>query len=378
MRIIILTGIVNERSAAKVSIRLAQQFRLRGHTVKIIAEAHNSDREFVKILKSEGIAIRLIASGRGRLSKYLKVFTGMRDIRNFKPDIIYANCDFPLFLAGRLSLAAPVVSTFNHLQTTRHNLVEELKLGYRTISIYERLFSLAADAYIFTISFLQFFSSGHVVAGSNFSKREVKKLGARKVSSAYWGVDSFKGEAETLMRKPGGEIWILSVSRLVPYKRFHLLINSFKKVKNNFPEAKLIIVGTFGSAAYKRYLLSLHKDVLFLDSVSQGDLGFLYKNCDLYATASSKEGFGLTIVEAGLYSKPSVAFNHSALPEVILHGKTGYLAKNEHDFSEYLEKMVRDPGLRVKMGRAAGEYAKKFSWERCAKEYEKLFEKILM
>lgn len=77
-----------------------------------------------------------------------------------------------------------------------------------------------------------------------------------------------------------------------------------------------------------------------------------------------EEPFGMAVIEALACGTPVVAMNRGAMPEIIEHGVTGFLANNEQEFAEYMERVDEiDPAA----CRAAVE--KKFSEKRMAKRY---------
>jgi glycosyltransferase involved in cell wall biosynthesis len=52
-----------------------------------------------------------------------------------------------------------------------------------------------------------------------------------------------------------------------------------------------------------------------------------------------EEPFGMAVIEALACGTPVVAFNHGAMPEIIEHGVTGFLANTEEEFAEYMTKV---------------------------------------
>lgn len=77
-----------------------------------------------------------------------------------------------------------------------------------------------------------------------------------------------------------------------------------------------------------------------------------------------EEPFGMAVIEALACGTPVVAMNRGAMPEIIEHGVTGFLANNEQEFAEYVERVSEiDPAA----CRSAVE--KRFSSETMASEY---------
>ncbi len=85
-------------------------------------------------------------------------------------------------------------------------------------------------------------------------------------------------------------------------------------------------------------------------------------------TASSAEGWCLTVMEAAGCATPSVAMAVGGLPESIEHGRTGLLADDPEQLSEHIGVLVSDDERREEMGRAAKERAHTFTWDRAAQE----------
>ena len=114
---------------------------------------------------------------------------------------------------------------------------------------------------------------------------------------------------------------LLYVGRIAPHKGIHLLLESFKIIKNSIPNSKLIIAGkpTFNSY-FKKLRKSADKDIIFTGFVDDKDLPYYYAACNVYVTASSWEGFNLPAAEAQACGKKVVAFNIGSHPEIVING----------------------------------------------------------
>ncbi len=136
---------------------------------------------------------------------------------------------------------------------------------------------------------------------------------------------------------------VLFVGRLVPYKGVHLLIRSFERLINHFPNSKLVVVGDRCDKNYFKHLkeLCLHmpNSVIFVGTVPDEELPFYYAACDIYATCSLWEGFNIPLLEAQSCGKPVVAFDIGPHKELV---KNGLLAEegNIEDFCNKLEELL--------------------------------------
>ncbi|HYH58110.1 MAG TPA: glycosyltransferase [Thermoleophilaceae bacterium] len=83
-------------------------------------------------------------------------------------------------------------------------------------------------------------------------------------------------------------------------------------------------------------------------------------------TASSAEGWCLTVMEAAACGTPSAALAVGGLPESIEHERTGLLADSPEELVGATRRLVEDEELRERLGRQAHERAREFTWERTA------------
>src|SRR3954453_22930825 len=84
-------------------------------------------------------------------------------------------------------------------------------------------------------------------------------------------------------------------------------------------------------------------------------------------TASSAEGWCLTVMEAAACRTPSVAMRVGGLPESIEDGVTGFLADDGRELTAHVRRLVEDDELRARMGDAAYDRAQEFTWDRTAR-----------
>ena len=176
--------------------------------------------------------------------------------------------------------------------------------------------------------------------------------------------------------KFGKERKILFVGNLHPNKGVHFLIKSFALVKSKINDVKLVIVG---DGPLKHYLinltkkLNLEKDVIFAGFVNDEDLPKYYASCDIFASASVLEGFGLIFLEAMALGKPIVAFNLASIPEVV--GNAGILVDqiNHEKFANAIIELLRNEELYREKSQIALSRVKLFSWEKIAEQFVNIF-----
>ncbi len=100
----------------------------------------------------------------------------------------------------------------------------------------------------------------------------------------------------------------------------------------------------------------------------------LYARAWVNLTASSAEGWCLTVMEAATCGTPSAALRIGGLPESVVDGETGLLADDGPGLTAAVQRLVADDDLRTGMGEAARSRAAGFTWERTARESLSLLE----
>ncbi len=116
---------------------------------------------------------------------------------------------------------------------------------------------------------------------------------------------------------------ILTVGRLTTsdtYKGFDTLVEAMPAVRQEYPTARLRVVGTGDDEPRLAQLsrdLGVAGSIDFLGPISDEALRAEYAACDIFALPSRKEGFGLVYLEAMTYGKPCVAARAGGAPEVV-------------------------------------------------------------
>ena len=166
---------------------------------------------------------------------------------------------------------------------------------------------------------------------------------------------------------------ILFVGNLIPRKGLHYLIEAAKYVIKENKETKFVVVG---EGPLKTNLISYSKEqgvsdkFTFLGEVPEAMLHKLYNCADVFASPSIQEGQGISLLEAQATAKPVVAFNVSAINEVVKNKETGLLVEpDSYELANALSSLLSNKSLREKMGRSGREFvSNNFSWDICSQK----------
>lgn len=162
---------------------------------------------------------------------------------------------------------------------------------------------------------------------------------------------------------------IVAVGRLVPVKRFELLIEAAVRLKPSHPDLRLVIAGEgYDRPALEEQISSAGAAgwISLPGFVDDMELLELYRSAWLVASSSLREGWGMTVTEAGACGTPAVATRISGHLDAIRDGETGLLFDDTDGMVKALDQVLSDGALRARLGAGALAYAGQFSWEATA------------
>ncbi len=169
--------------------------------------------------------------------------------------------------------------------------------------------------------------------------------------------------------------------RLVPLKGLTRLIQAFATIHAEFPKLRVEIAGEGperGSLEAQVESLELGGCVTFLGW--QSDLVPVLKRWHIFVLPSLQEGFGIAALEAMATGLPVVASAVGGLPELIEHGRTGWLVPpgDSTALAIRLGELVSNPALRSEMGVAGATRARdNFSVDRMVAGISRIYDRVL-
>jgi glycosyltransferase involved in cell wall biosynthesis len=173
---------------------------------------------------------------------------------------------------------------------------------------------------------------------------------------------------------PGGEKsptpLVVAVGRLVPVKRFDLLVDALVAVKPRHPQLEAVIAGE----GYCREALEAQVReagasawISLPGRIDDEDKIDLYRRAWVLSMTSSREGWGMIITEAAACGTPAVATRVPGFVDAVVEGETGLLADGRDDLAGALDAVLGDEARRARMSAQALEHARRFTWEATAR-----------
>lgn len=174
---------------------------------------------------------------------------------------------------------------------------------------------------------------------------------------------------------------MLFLGRLVPHKHVEQAVDILASRAMSHPDLELHVVG----GGYWEDEIAKHarargvEDRVHLHGfVEESVKHELLARAWVVVMPSHKEGWGLTIVEAGLHGTPAVAYGFAGGPsESIVHGRTGLLADSVGEFEDHVIELIDDAVLRRDLGRTARLYASSFDWGRAGRRLESVIASVV-
>ncbi len=177
---------------------------------------------------------------------------------------------------------------------------------------------LASSTFCLTISY---YNRQHIL-------RQYPKIDPAKVVVARLGVEVETNPPRSLRRERNRRFTMLAVGRLHPVKNHEFLIRACAQLHARGFDFECLIAGEGPTRARLQSLIesfALHDQVLLLGGVSREQVFGLYDRADLVVLTSRSEGIPLVLMEAMARAKLVLAPAITGIPELVLHGKTGFL-----------------------------------------------------
>ena len=163
---------------------------------------------------------------------------------------------------------------------------------------------------------------------------------------------------------------VTQVSRFDPWKDPIGVIDAYRQVTEEVPEAQLAMVGSMatddpeGREYFQKTFEYADADpdikiLSNLNNVGAIEVNAFQSQSDVCLQKSIREGFGLTVTEALWKGRPTVAGNVGGIPLQIEDGISGFLVDSPSQCADRCVEILRDPGLGKNLGRQGKEHARR-------------------
>lgn len=341
-----------------------------GHRVDIICNKTVNLKEKVVIDGVNIIPVGPLIKSPPQRKKidFLKyIFSVLRFMIGRNYDVIDANTYIPLFPSYIISRIkkTPVIATINIIIENWENDIYNPKIASRI------------EKYLFRLKF------NRLLTVSNYAKNELVnhfKVKENRIVVVSNGIDLKSIESIKSNKKDGA---IVFVGRLTWFKHIEDLIKATARVKEHFPKVKLKIIGD-GQEKNKAITitkeLKLEKNIIFFGKRSQEELIAEIKKSSVLVLPSTRDTFGIVLIEANACGVPVVAYDAGGAMDVVQNQRNGFLVKPRDikELSEKIELLLKNKNK----NRTMGKYGKRivqeqYNWDNIAQKIEKVYEDVI-
>jgi len=206
----------------------------------------------------------------------------------------------------------------------------------------------------------------------------------RNVSVNYHGVDlhqfnpavraSLRCAARGALGLPKTANLLLLLGNDWGKKGLRTLLEALARLRN--PSIWALIVGRDDPAPYRGLLRANNLEDRVLFSPVRSDVEWYYAAADVYIGPSLEDAFALPALEAMACGIPVVVSRQAGVSEVLTHGVDGLILEDPTDSGQlalFIEKLLSEREFSAQLGSAAATTARKFTWDKNAKQLLRIF-----
>ncbi len=195
-------------------------------------------------------------------------------------------------------------------------------------------------------------------------------------------VETFHPGAEPIAELDNGRPKVLFLGRFEPRKGLKYLLMAFPEIVRRVPEVQLVVVGAgLLGYSYKQYLdREVAEHVHWAGLVPNDHRPRYYASCDVYCSpAIGNESFGIVLLEAMATARPVVASAIDGYRKVVTDGSDGLMVppRDTSALADAIVRLLKDPGLRSRMGKQGRQNALAYSWPKITDQVESLYYELL-
>lgn len=226
-----------------------------------------------------------------------------------------------------------------------------------------------------------------IIAISNHTKEDLIKrgIGGDKIKTIYLGYSEQvfrkqdKAKCREMLGLPLDKKIVLHVGSEEPRKNVDKLLLAFKEATKNNDDVLLVRVGEKSKKILElaEHLGISDKMIHFGRLPDDTKLAQVYNSADVFAFPSSYEGFGIPPLEAMACGVPVISSDKTSLKEVVRDAAIIIEPENVLELAEKITEVLSKKALQDKLSAKGLSNAKKFTWDRCAKETLNVYESII-
>ncbi len=216
--------------------------------------------------------------------------------------------------------------------------------------------------------------AAHILTVSKFTAQDIQQYfgyDPKKITVTYEAVDSFPAspvaDAQVLHKFQISSRYLLYVGNAYPHKNLEQFIDILRALPPAQRDLHVVVVcksdyflQRFQAACQRA---GVADRVHFTGYVDDAELGVLYRNAFAYVFPSLYEGFGLPPLEAMAQGTPVISSDAACMPEVLGTAALYFTPKSVRSFTDALQQLANDPGVRPRLIAAGHQQVAQYSWQ---------------
>jgi glycosyltransferase involved in cell wall biosynthesis len=170
---------------------------------------------------------------------------------------------------------------------------------------------------------------------------------------------------------------LLFVGTWIDHKGIYYLAKAFEKVLRVIPEARLTVAGCQEpEEKVRQYFAPAARDALEVwPFIKRAEMSSLYAEHEIFVLPSLMEGMPLVLLEAMASGMPVVTTESSGMTDLVEDSHDGLfvIPGDTESLSAAIVRLCRDSELRLRLGSAAQEKMKRYTWQEAARRTEMVF-----
>jgi glycosyltransferase involved in cell wall biosynthesis len=341
-------------------------------TVLVTGYCDENESDYLDEVAQDVASVRISGLGRSvsPLKDLIAFFTLIKEIREFKPDVIHTHTA----KAGVLGRLAGLIAMPRAKRV--HTFHGHLLHGYFSSGKTQLVILLEKVLGLITYRF--------VVIG-NVVKKDLVQAGIAQDSKfevIYPGLQDLdkhpKAAAQAALGLDQNKKYLVFVGRLTTIKRPERLLDLARSIKEKNPECRILIAGA--GELLEPLSTQAKKEKLPISFLGwRKDIGMILSASDIAVLCSDNEGIPLTLIQASQAGLPIVSTDVGSVSDIVVDGTTGLLTEvSSKGLIEGVSTLLDNPALCERFGKAGQERARKFFSSRAMVErHERLYSQSL-
>lgn len=195
-------------------------------------------------------------------------------------------------------------------------------------------------------------------------------------------LDHFRPDVQPIESYMDGKLNIVFVGRMEKRKGLRYLISAYGRLKWEYPQIRLIIIGPGKLDPASERVLGerVLDDIEIVGGVDYAELPRYYRTADIFISpATGGESFGIVLLEAMATERPIIASNIPGYAGVMQHGVQGLLVEPQDDqaLAAAIVELMQNPDQRRAMGARGRLHAQAYGWPKVARQVYNYYERLL-